>query len=70
MYKRLDSYEEVHRFWNTARFKDKGKPIGSWGRLFKTRSREDTFPVEDRFDFHVNHYSGGDYDSSNCFATL
>ena len=62
MYKRLDSYEEVHKFWNTARFKDKGKPIGSWGRLFKH---------DDRFDFHVNPYSrNGDYNSSNCFATL
>ena len=68
MYKRLDSYEEVEKFWNTARFKDRGKPIGSWGRLFKR---------DDRFEFHVKHYSwnGGawvreDYNSSNCFATL
>ena len=61
MYKRLDSYEEVEKFWNSCRFKDKGKPIGSWGRLFKRG---------DRFDFHVNPYSGGDYNSNNCFASL
>ena len=61
MYKRLDSYEEVHKFWNSCRFKDRGKPIGSWGRLFKR---------DDRFEFHANHYYGGEFDSSNCFATL
>ena len=61
MYKRLDSYEEVEKFWSKCRFKDKGKPIGSWGRLFKRG---------DRFDFHANHFYGGDYNSNNCFATL
>ena len=62
MYKRLDSYEEVEKFWNSCRFKDKGKPIGSWGRLFKRG---------DRFDFHVNPNSrDGDYNFRNCFASL
>ena len=61
MYNRLDSYEEVEKFWNSCRFKERGKPIGSWGRLFKHG---------DRFDFHANHFYGGEFDSSNCFATL
>jgi len=62
MYKRLDSYEEVEKFWNRCRFKDRGKPIGSWGRLFKRG---------DRFDFHVNPNSrDGDYNFRNCFASL
>ena len=61
MYNRLNSYEEVEKFWNSCRFKERGKPIGSWGRLFKHG---------DRFDFHANHFYGGEFDSSNCFATL
>jgi len=54
------NFDQVNKYYRPQSAK-RGMRLASWARVFKTTSREDTFPVEDTYHLHIKQMVSSSY---------